>query len=192
LEALTISKDGDCELVLLTLKGRQDAYGTLVNRYRERSVRVATAMVGDIDLARDLTQDSFLKAYRALGTFDLNAPFLPWFYRILKNTCRDQLRRRGRFKSVIDRLKPTLKDKGDLWDEIKSRDIAALVHKAMKKLGENEREILSLRHFSGFTYDEIAELLQIPRGTVMSRLHYARKTLRCVLEKDFNVKAGDF
>ena len=187
----TISKS-DSELILLTLDGRQDAFGNLVERYRERSVRIAAAMVGDMELARDLTQDAFLKAYRALGRFDTNASFSPWFYCILKNTCRDQLRRRGRFRSVIERLKPTLNDRGDLWDEIRSKDTASVVRKGMKKMRDKDREIIELRHFSGLSYDEIADLLDIPRGTVMSRLHYARKTLHYILVNDFNIKAGDF
>ena len=181
----------DGELVILTLSGRQDAFGRLVEKYRMKSVRVAAAMVGDMELARDLTQDSFLKAYRALGTFDTKSPFLPWFYRILKNTCRDTLRRRGRFRSVVDRLKPTLSDRGDLWEEVSRSDTAAVVRKAVSRLDEKEREIIELRHFSGLTYDEIAGLLSIPKGTVMSRLHYARKALQQILVKEFNVKAGD-
>lgn len=186
-----IGTKSDGELVLLTLDGRQDAFGMIVNRYRSRSVRVAAAMVGDLELARDLTQDAFFKAYRALNTFDIKSPFLPWFYRILKNTCRDQLRRKGRLRRVMEKIKYSIVDRADMRDEISQSDTVRLVRTAVKMLGEREQEIIELRHFSGMSYDEIAELLNIPRGTVMSRLHYARKALHDILVRKFNIKAGD-
>ncbi|HPQ39195.1 MAG TPA: RNA polymerase sigma factor [bacterium] len=187
----SIGTKSDGELVLLTLDGRQDAFGTIVERYRSRSVRVAAAMVGDIELARDLTQDAFFKAYRALNTFDIQSPFLPWFYRILKNTCRDQLRRKGRFRRIMEKIKYTVVDRADMRDEVDRTETAVMVRCAVDMLAERDREIIELRHFSGLSYDEISQMLDIPKGTVMSRLHYARKALQEILVKTFHVKAGD-
>ncbi|MBN1880101.1 sigma-70 family RNA polymerase sigma factor [bacterium] len=181
----------DSELVMLTLEGSTGAFGVLVERYRLRAVRMAGAIVGDWELARDLSQDSFLKAYRALSTFDVHSPFLPWFYRILRNTCMDQLRRKGRLRVVMDRIKQTAWNRGDLRDEISRSDSAVVVRMAVNRLREKDREIIELRHFSGLSYDEISEILDIPRGTVMSRLHYARKQLQDILVSEFHVKAGE-
>lgn len=186
-----VADRSDAELIVMTLDGRQDAFGVIVERYRAKAVRVAASMVGDLEIARDLTQDSFLKAYRALNTFDIKSPFLPWFYRILKNTCRDNLRRKGRFRKVIERLKPSVVDRGNLWDEVSTSDTVDVVRKAVSALRDKDREIIELRHFSGLSYDEIAEILRVPRGTVMSRLHYARKALHDILVNQFHVRAGD-
>lgn len=181
----------DGELVLLTLDGSADAFGVLVERYRMRAVRMASAIVGDWELAKDLSQDSFLKAYRALNTFDVKSPFLPWYYRILRNTCMDQIRRRGRLRAVLEKIKLSARAKGDLRDEIRRSDLSVIIRMAINRLEDKDREIIELRHFSDLSYDEIAELLDIPRGTVMSRLHYARKQLQEILESDFHVKAGE-
>jgi RNA polymerase sigma-70 factor, ECF subfamily len=181
----------DGELILLTRGGRQDAFGVLVERYRANAVRLASSIVGDWELARDLSQDAFLKAYRALGSFDITSPFMPWFYRILRNTCMDQLRRKGRFRTVLEKITLTKSSRGDLREEISRSDLSAIVRKAIDCLKDKDREIIELRHFSGLSYDEMSELLDIPRGTVMSRLHYARRVLHDVLVNDFHVKAGD-
>ncbi len=188
---IRLSERADGELVLLTLDGSKDAFGVLVERYRMNAVRMASAIVGDWELARDLSQDSFLKAYRSLNTFDVHAPFLPWFYRILRNTCMDQIRRKGRFRSVMEKLGYYARNKGDLMDEISRSDVAVVVRMAVARLKEKDREIIELRHFSGLSYDEISGLLDIPRGTVMSRLHYARKQLQEILVNEFHVKAGE-
>ncbi|MBN1297903.1 RNA polymerase sigma factor [bacterium] len=192
---MTAHADGDVktdgELVLLTLDGRQDAYGEIVDRYRGRAIRVAAAIVGDMELARDLTQDAFIKAYRSLSFFDHHSPFLPWFYRILRNTCLDQLRRKNRLRGVMDKLRITATDRGDLRTEANRFDTIRMVRRAVAMLKDSDREILELRHFSGMSYDEIASTLNIPRGTVMSRLHYARRALHDILVNTFQMTAGD-
>lgn len=181
----------DGELILLTLDGRKEAFGMLVERYRSGAVRLAAAIVGDLELARDASQDSFLKAYRALRTFDLQSPFLPWFYKILRNTCLDQMRRKIRLRSVIEKITFSSHPRTDLRDEINRSDLASIVRQAVSRLNEKDREIIELRHFSDLSYDEISELLGIPRGTVMSRLHYARKMLHDILANEFKIEAGE-
>lgn len=185
------SERTDGELVLLTLEGKQEAFGMIVERYRSGAVRLATAIVGDWEAARDISQDAFIKAYRALNTFDIHSPFMPWFYRILRNTCLDQLRRKKRFREMIEKSVVHTEDRGNLWDDISRSDMAVIVRKAVMCLKDKDREIIELRHFSGLSYREIAEILKIPQGTVMSRLHCARKILQEVLIKDFGIKAGE-
>jgi RNA polymerase sigma-70 factor, ECF subfamily len=181
----------DGELILLTLDGRKEAFSLLVERYRSGAVRLAAAILGDLELARDASQDSFLKAYRALGTFDLQSPFLPWFYKILRNTCLDQMRRKIRLRSVVEKITLSSRPRTDLRDEISRSDLASIVRQAVSRLKDKDREIIELRHFSDLSYDEISELLGIPRGTVMSRLHYARKVLHDILVNEFKIEAGE-
>jgi RNA polymerase sigma-70 factor, ECF subfamily len=185
------SERTDGELVLLTLEGKQEAFGMIVERYRSGAVRLASAIVGDWETARDISQDAFIKAYRALNTFDIRSPFLPWFYRILRNTCMDQLRRKKRFRQVVENVVHSSVSRGDLWNDISRSDMAVVVRKAVSRLKDTDREIIELRHFSGLAYEEISELLGIPKGTVMSRLHYARKILHDILVKEFGIEAGE-
>jgi len=180
----------DRQLILETRMGDKGSFGILVTRYRSRALRVAASMVGDIETARDLTPDAFIKAYRSLGKFDLTAPFLPWFYQILKNLCRDHLRRRTRFTKIVERIKPKGRPENYAFEQMQRDDIAMHVREAVNKLKPSDRRIIELKHFAGLSYDEIADILNIPKGTVMSRLFYARKALRAILEDSLETIEG--
>ena len=117
----------ELKLLKKALRGNRDAFGQLVMRHRSQSLRIAVSMTGDIETARDLTQEAFIKAYRALGTFDSHAPFLPWFYQILRNVCRDHLRGRGRFRHMLGRFKTQAVSKADLNLDM-SNKIKAFLH----------------------------------------------------------------
>ncbi len=181
------------ELRLLkeALKGNRDAFGDLVMRYRGQSLRIAVSMTGDIETARDLTQEAFIKAYRALGTFDTQAPFLPWYYQILRNVCRDYLRGRNRFRNMVDRFKSKPTRRANLIDDVQRDDLVMKVRTAVSKLKPRDREIIELKHLAGFDYREISDMLRIPKGTVMSRLFYARKALKELLQDDIDFIRGE-
>jgi RNA polymerase sigma-70 factor, ECF subfamily len=187
----SLNDQNDQRVILNVRKGNQDAFGIIVDRYRERSLRIATSMVGDMDTARDLSQEAFIKAYRSLGVFDLNAPFLPWFYKILRNVCRDYLRKRTRFYNMVNRFKQRSRNDPDLMDEIQRDDVVQKVRTAVAALDVKNREIIELKHFAGLTYREISDILGIPKGTVMSRLFYARKALREKLENTLDFLSED-
>ncbi|MBN1354925.1 sigma-70 family RNA polymerase sigma factor [bacterium] len=190
-EAATGDGLPDNHILLTVRQGNRDAFGVLVDRYRERSLRVALSIVGDRETARDLSQEAFIKAYRSIGMFDLNSPFLPWFYKILRNVCLDYLRSKARFHGMIDRFRLRNRMASDLREEIQRDDLAVLVRTAVRSLDPKDREIIELKHFAGFSYDEIARCLNIPKGTVMSRLFYARKALKRKLENSVDFLAGD-
>lgn len=176
-------------LMLAVKQGDARAFDELVDNLRGRAFHVARALVGSRDDAMDLAQEAFLKVYRARDTFREGELFLPWFHRILRNTCFSFLRDRGRARevSVSAPRAGADNDEGD-WElvddepgpaaglEISER--ASAFWKAFKTLSPRDREIIALRHFKELAYREIAQHLGIPEGTVMSRLFHARRRLR--------------
>ena len=181
-------------LMLAAKNGDARAFDLLVESLRGRAFHVARSLVGSRDDAMELTQEAFLKVYKARESFREGEPFLPWFHRILRNACYSFLRDRGRVKerSVSERAAGVDEDAPDFeiadavsgpLDSVESGERAELFWTAFRSLSARDREILSLRHFDELAYKEIAESLSIPEGTVMSRLFHARRRLREELEK---------
>ncbi len=178
------------ELLEAALGGDREAFGELALLHQPRAIAMAAGILGSREEAQDLVQESCLKAYRALDTFVPGRPFFPWFYRILRNACIQQLRRRKvRRASSLSRRQEDDEPAPELADaaaprpeELVARDERShLVGQALTKLPAGDREILMLKHFDGLTYKEIAAALSIPVGTVMSRISTARKRLRKLL-----------
>lgn len=181
-------------LMLAAKNGDPRAFDRLVESLRGRAFHVACSLVGSRDDAMELTQEAFLKVYKARETFRDGEPFLPWFHRILRNACYSFLRDRGKLKarSISARIPGGDEDAGDLdlpddevgpLESMETGERAELFWTAFRTLSARDREILSLRHFDELAYKAIAEALSIPEGTVMSRLFHARRRLREELEK---------
>jgi len=192
-------------LMLATKGGDRDAFDTLVRKLRTRAFQIAHSLVGSREDALDLAQETFLKVFRARATFRDGDPFLPWFHRILRNTCFSFLRKHGRLRklSLSAGRGRDGEDDGD-WelvddapppsDRLEREECASAFHEAMKHLSARDREILILRHYHELAYKEIADSLDIPQGTVMSRLFHARRRLRERLENQLekmSVPDGD-
>lgn len=173
--------DLERELIRKCKAGNQRFYEPLVRAYEPSGLRLATAMMGNVEDARDALQDAFVKAYEALHRFDLRRPFGPWFFQILRNQCRDMLRsRQARFRkeALDERLEMRPADPEAGPERSRQRTAAReVVWRALEKIGEEHREVLVLKELQGFRYGEIAEILDIPEGTVASRLFHARKAL---------------
>ncbi len=170
----------DTALIADFVAGDKNAFGKLVERHKKQAYLWALGLVGNKDDAYDISQEAFIRAYRHLDRFDLERPFLPWFYAIVSNLARSWLRRRviRDYRSVdIDDVSYLLASEDTPEEEYTRKTLIAELRQALLRLPYKDREILALQHFRGMSYDEIAELLQIPRGTVMSRLYYARKKL---------------
>jgi RNA polymerase sigma-70 factor, ECF subfamily len=153
--------------------GDKDAFRYLVERYQTEAIGHALAILADREDALDAVQEAFLDAYQALGRFDTSRQFYPWFYTILRNRC---------FKLLVGRRKNVGLSLDDALilapvNGVAPEDRLALEH-ALLELSSAERELVTLKHLDGLSYDELAERLEIPRGTVMSRLFHARKRLR--------------
>jgi RNA polymerase sigma-70 factor (ECF subfamily) len=174
------------ELIRKCKAGDARFYEPLVRTYEPSGLRLAVAMLGNLEDARDALQDAFVKAYDALHRFDLRRPFGPWFFQILRNQCRDMLRsRQARFKvEALDErleLRPADAERGP--ERVRQRSAAReLLWRALERIGEEHREILVLKELQGFRYNEIANILEIPEGTVASRLFHARRALKQALD----------
>lgn len=175
------------ELILKCRAGDARFYEPLVRAYEGPGMRVATGMMGNLDDARDALQEAFVKVFDNLGRFDIKRPFGPWFYQILRNQCRDMLRsRQARFKieAVDERLE--FRPAGPEASPERSRQRAAakeVLWKGLERVGDEHREVLVLKELQDLRYHEIAEILDIPEGTVASRLFHARRALRAALEE---------
>ena len=178
-------------LMILVKNGDRDAFDRLVEGLRSRAFHVAHGLVGSRDDAMELSQEAFLKTYRARATFRDGDPFLPWFHRILRNTCYTYLRKHGKIaqRSLTPGFNDDSREGSGEWElvdeaaaspaeRMETDERAQAFWRAFKKLSARDREILALRHFSDHSYQSIAGSLGIPIGTVMSRLFHARRRLR--------------
>ena len=162
----------DSATVLRCLEGETDAFRTLVERYQSRAFGHALAITRNRDDAQDAVQDAFLNAHRALHTFDRERAFYSWFYAILRNCCYKLLAGR-RVDIVEDAVRLDLLESPNL-----PVDDRLAIEWALAALSPSDREVIMLRHFDGLSYAELGASLEIPLGTVMSRLFNARKRLR--------------
>ena len=149
-------------------------------------MRVALGMLGNTEDARDALQQAFVKAWKSLDRFDGARRFGPWFFQILRNQCRDILRSRAaRFKmEALDErleLQPAGAKSSPEFDRARN-EASAILWKGLGAIAAEHREILVLKELEGFRYSEIAEVLNIPDGTVASRLYHARRALKKALE----------
>jgi len=179
----------DEKLVELALDGDEDAYGTLVRRYQRRLTAFLGQLVGDIELARELSQEAFIRAWSALERFNPRYRFSTWLFRIAHNLGIDQLRRRrlqtvslyrtdadgGEVEVVVTAL-----DKDPLG-HLENRALAEELHQIIDDLRPEYRELILLRHFGGLSYQEIAEFKDMPLGTVKNKLFRAHSVLRKAL-----------
>lgn len=182
----------DTAAVAKAREGDHEAFRVLVERYQGRAYGLALRVLGDPDRAKDAVQDGFLKAYRSLAKFEGRSGFYTWLYRLIFNVCID-MKRRDRSSRHVE------------WDDAVARDLAdapgaalpyvdagpgqALERSELRKalavaiegLPEDARRTLILREVDGLSYAEIATALEVPKGTVMSRLHHARRRVRELL-----------
>ncbi len=174
--------------ILAARNGDQTAFGGLVRAYQRRAYAVAYSYVRNREDAMELSQEAFVRAYRAIDRFDVRLPFYPWLYRIVKNTCLNHLKKKKRRgETSLDQMMESGYDVRDGGrgpaGAAELGDTKHVIQEAMATLSPEHQEILKLRHFLEFSYSEIAGRLEIPQGTVMSRLHAARKSLRRALEE---------
>ena len=179
---LTLQPELERELIRKVKTGDARFYEPLVRAYEPSGLRLAVAMMGNTEDAQDALQEAFVKTFRSLHRFDLRRPFGPWFFQVLRNQCRDMLRsRQARFKveTLDERLeaRPTSSEQGPERAHQRGRARETL-WKGLEQIGDEHREILVLKELEGFRYSEISQILEIPEGTVASRLYHARHALK--------------
>jgi RNA polymerase sigma-70 factor, ECF subfamily len=176
------------ELIRKCRGGDPRFYEPLVRAYEPQGLRMALGMMGNPEDAWDALQEAFVKAFQSLSRFDPDRAFGPWFFQILRNQCRDMLRSRAarfRVEVVDDDLLSYQSDRGpgSTQRERERTEARRLLWSALERVPEDQREILVLKELEGFRYQEIASVLDIPEGTVASRLFHARKALRDALDE---------
>ncbi len=173
----------ETELIRRSQQGDEQAFGDLVRSYYRLVVSVAYRLCNDPDLAQDVAQETFVKAWRALPRFrpknEKSTGLRAWLCRIAVNTTVDEMRRQ---RPVTEVEKIPLAGGVRPADVLDRAEEIAAVRRAVARLPEHSRAALILREYEGLSYQEIAEALNIPIGTVMSRLNYARQRLREELE----------
>jgi RNA polymerase sigma-70 factor (ECF subfamily) len=181
----------DLQLVLRTVAGDQKAFELLVIKYQRRIERLIGRMVRDVDLVEDIAQETFIRAYRALHQFRGDAQFYTWLYRIAVNTAKKALVDMKRDPTVSESaLRPGTDDEDETYrprnepssDEtpetiLAANEIARAVEAAMELLPVELRQAVTLREIEGMSYEEIAEVMNCPIGTVRSRIFRAREAI---------------
>lgn len=175
-------------LVEQSRTGNVDAYASLVGIHQDRIYQLTYRITGNREDAWDAAQNAFLRAHRSLKTFRGTASFSTWLHRIAVNAALDIVRRRPVPYGTGQQRHPSLEDAasahataGDPLDEVERRDVQQRIHKAIVSLPTDHRVVVVLRDIQGFAYDEIARILQVPIGTVRSRLSRGREALRVML-----------
>ena len=181
----------DASLVQRARTGDRDAFGLLVERHMRRAYLQALGLVGSREDALDLSQEAFARAFRARHTLDPDRPFYAWLYQILRRLCFN-FRRDRRVRSAL------LEREGSAWltdvalraapvdpgTALERAELSRRVTAGIEALPDREREVLVLKEFEDLKYREIAELVGVPIGTVMSRLYSARRRLAECLVND--------
>ncbi len=182
----------DRELARASRGGDRDAFRELVERYQRKIISVALGMVHNRDDAVEIAQETFVKAYENLAQFKGESSFYSWLYRIVINLAIDYQRREHRRPMVPIEERPGGggEDMGpplmeppstDPYQRVKSREIGERVVQAINDLTPDHKAVILLREVDGLSYEEISRVMQCSKGTVMSRLHYARKKLQAKL-----------
>lgn len=178
----------DEELVTAFRAGNSSAFDELVQRWERKIQGAVYRIMGPGEDARDLTQETFLRAYRGLSTFKSEARFSSWLYQIALNLCRDRLRqKRGRTVVGLDDLDaPTAarieRVEASAHQLVEARDVSRMVSAAMAELPEEQREVIVLKEYQGLTFQEIANVLRVPVSTVKTRLYRGLVQMREHLE----------
>ena len=179
------NKEADFALVRRAKKGDYRAFDLLVLKYQSRVVSIAFKFVKEIHLAEDISQESFIKAYRSIESFREESAFYTWLYRITANTAKNYLVSKGRRKeSSISEL--SISENEDFFELptndspeqiLMAQSLKDTIYDALSGLPEDTRTALSLREFEGLNYEEIAEIMNCPVGTVRSRIFRGREAL---------------
>jgi RNA polymerase sigma-70 factor (ECF subfamily) len=165
-------------LVSRSAKGDEQAFAVLVNRYKGMLYTMSYKLLRDPGRAEDAAQDTFIKAYAALPAFKGQSKFSSWLYRICYNTCISMIRRR---KPDVDLEQAENIGVDGPADEFRNRELAAAIRDEVNRLPDDYRNALTLYHFNGLSYDEIAQMTRRPMGTVKAHIHRARSVLKARL-----------
>ena len=171
----------ETQLITQAQGGSRDAFAHLVNLYGRRIYFAAYSFLHNVDDASDIVQEVFLRAYKNISSFDTNRALYPWLYRITRNLCINMVQKASRKDSALPPEELiAAKGRDPAAELLRGEELEELRH-ALVDLPEKYRDIIALKHFQDCSYAEIAEILDVPIGTGMSRLYAARNKLREIL-----------
>jgi RNA polymerase sigma-70 factor (ECF subfamily) len=201
---MTDQADADALLVERARRGEVAAFEMLVVKYQRRIERLVSRMVRDVDLVPDIAQETFIRAYRALPQFRGESAFYTWLYRIAVNTAKKALVELKRDPLVMEssrvstdegeepsRVENELSDGETPEALLASKEIAATVNAAIDALSEDLRQAIVLREIEGLSYEEIADVMNCPIGTVRSRIFRAREAIATKLRPLLGTREGE-
>ena len=180
------AQETDQQLVERVQKGDKRAFDMLVIKYQHKIIGLVSSYVHDFQEVQDVTQEAFIKAFRALGGFRGDSSFYTWLYRIAINTAKNYLVSRGRRPPDTDidaydaenhEVAPPLRDNESPESHLYRDEVEAVIHRAIGALPDELRTALMLREFEGLSYEEIAAVMGCPVGTVRSRIFRAREAV---------------
>ena len=197
--------DTDLLLVERAKRGDQKAFEMLVIKYQRRIQRLIARMVRDVDLVQDIAQETFIRAYRAMPQFRGDSAFYTWLYRIAVNTAKKALVDMKRDPLVTESARASANDDDDETSRVEreltdgetpeallaSKEIAQAVNAAIEALSDDLRQAITLREIEGLSYEEIAELMNCPIGTVRSRIFRAREAIALRLRPLLDTREGE-
>jgi len=182
--------DEDQQAITECQMGNTESYRFLVEKYKLRAYQLALLYTGNRDDALDLSQEAFCRAFRSIKSFKTGKNFYTWLYEIVKNICINHHHRRSRSQPLsADGEQEVAKDQllavlrpDEIFEEHEMREI---LWTALNRLKTQDREIIMLKEFNDLSYEQISLLLEIPIGSVMSRLYYARQRLAKLLGREY-------
>ncbi|MGH8797600.1 MAG: RNA polymerase sigma factor RpoE [Caldimonas sp.] len=200
-----MNPDADAPLVERVKLGDVKAFEMLVVKYQRRIERLIGRMVRDVDLVPDIAQETFIRAYRAMPQFRGESAFYTWLYRIAVNTAKKALMELKRDPVVTESARASARDEDDETSRaenelsdgetpdavLASKQIAAAVNFAIEGLSDELRQAITLREIEGLSYEEIAEMMNCPIGTVRSRIFRAREAIAQRLRPLLDTRAGE-
>jgi len=182
----------DRQLIARTRRGDYAAFETLYDKYKGQVYRTALAIVREQGAAEDILQDCFIKVYTNIDRIDSSRPLIPWLYRVTVNLSYNWVTRRKRWliplETVIDRL--TTAPRTSPEQVLEENELRHVVQEAIYSLTFEQRVVLILFYLNNFSIREIAYILEVPEGTVKSRLYYGRENLRQKLLSDQRLSLG--
>ena len=172
------------QLVLSARAGNKKAFAQLMKAYYPRIFRAAYVFLRNNDDAADIVQDVFIRAMNSIEKFDPERPLYPWLYRITRNLCINKVSKKESKNSPLlegDVYRSNLPGPEEIYD---AKEQEAEIRRAVENLPEVHREIIILKYYQECSYEEMAEIMKIPKGTVMSRLYNARAKLKALLTEE--------
>jgi len=179
------------------------AFEQLVEKYQKKVFNIAFSMLNNMDDASDISQEVFIKAFKSIKHFKQNSSFSTWLYRITVNTCLDELRKRKNKSNVFSIDQVIHLESGEVTRQleddrptpdsmVENNELRALVRDSISQLSDELKEVIILRDINGLSYDDIADMLDCPLGTVKSRINRARNALKEILKRKIELWKKDF